>query len=91
MDLLSRELLLVGPVVAHLWGVVESDTEELCEGVDIVRQAFLPVVLIYLLLADTVGQGQAVNIRLIGMIRTFLIVSPRCSGILKKIKQLKMS
>ena len=71
--------------------MVEADAEELSEWVDIVRQAFLPIVLIYLWLADAVGQGQAVDIRLIGMIRTLLIVSPCCSGVLKKIKQLKMS
>ena len=56
LNVLGCELFLVAPIIAHLWSVVEADTEELCEWVDIVCQAFLTVVVIYLLLAYAIGQ-----------------------------------
>ena len=68
--------------------MVKADAEELCEWVDIICQAFLTVVVIYLLFAYAIGQRKTINIRLISVISTLSIVSPISSGVLKKIKQI---
>ena len=62
LDVLGRQRVLLRPVIVHLGGVVESDTEELGEGVDVVGQAFLSVVFVSLTFGNALRQGQSIGL-----------------------------
>ena len=61
--------------------MVESDAEKLCEGVNVVRQAFLAVVLVDFLSRDAIGEAEPIGRRFVIDFTALFIVSPVGSGI----------
>ena len=83
LDVLGRQRVLLRPIIVHLGRVVESDTEELGEGVDVVGQAFLSVVFVSLTFRNALRQGQSIGLRQVIMViacSIFSPISPRVKG-----------
>lgn len=76
LDLLHAQLLLLFPEVFHLWGVVVAHAEKLRKWVNVVCQAFLPIVVVNFFLGDAVGKGKSIGRGLVVDITALLLVSP---------------